>query len=286
MELLQLRYFCDAAQTENFSQTARKYHVPTSSISQTIKRLEAELGVELFSRRKNHIFLNEQGRIFYQGAKAALDKLEDTRLQLRDTQETVSGKIRILALTNRRLITKAIECFKSSYPAVSFVLSHSRSAREDAFDIIVADDSFSSEKYEQQSLLSEDICLAVHRGHRLSDTEQVLLSDLRKERFISMSMGSSLHSITGQLCRSAGFEPEIAIETDDPLYMRKYIELGLGVAFVPARSWKGEISEKIVLKDLQPALRRNTHIFLPSDRYLTKPVTLFAQVLSKAAETY
>jgi len=62
MELLQLRYFCDAAQTENFSQTAREYQVPTSNISQTIKRLESELGTELFHRRKNHIFLNEQGR--------------------------------------------------------------------------------------------------------------------------------------------------------------------------------------------------------------------------------
>lgn len=48
MELLQLKYFCDAAETENFSKTAKKYLVPTSNISQSIKRLERELGVELF----------------------------------------------------------------------------------------------------------------------------------------------------------------------------------------------------------------------------------------------
>ena len=40
MELLQLKYFCDAAKEENLSKTARKFHVPTSNISNAIKRLE------------------------------------------------------------------------------------------------------------------------------------------------------------------------------------------------------------------------------------------------------
>ena len=47
MELLQLMYFCDAAETENFSRTAKKYHVPPSDISQSIKRLELELSAEV-----------------------------------------------------------------------------------------------------------------------------------------------------------------------------------------------------------------------------------------------
>ena len=55
MELLQLKYFCDAAETENFSKTAEKYLVPTSNISQSIKRLEKELDTELFEHRANRI---------------------------------------------------------------------------------------------------------------------------------------------------------------------------------------------------------------------------------------
>ena len=55
MELLQLMYFCDAAEEENFSHTAQKYQVPPSNISQSVKRLEAELGVKLFDRSANRI---------------------------------------------------------------------------------------------------------------------------------------------------------------------------------------------------------------------------------------
>ena len=286
MELLQLTYFCDAAETENFSLTARKYRVPTSNISQTIKRLETELGTELFSRRKNQIFLNEQGRLFYQGARAALDTLQDTRLQLRDAQGAVSGEIRILALTNRRIVVQTIERFKADYPAVSFVLSHSHGARQDDFDIIIADAGFQAEHHTRQTLISEDICLAVRAGHRLAAADVVQLADLREERFITMSAGASLHTITHQLCRSAGFLPEIAIETDDPYYVRKYVEMGLGVAFIPALSWKGQLSGELVLKSLRPTVQRDTCIFLPMDRYLPRPATLFTQMLRETATTY
>ena len=77
MELLQLKYFCDAAETENFSKTAEKYLVPTSNISQSIKRLEKELDTELFEHRANRIRLNEDGRQFYSDVSKALILLEN-----------------------------------------------------------------------------------------------------------------------------------------------------------------------------------------------------------------
>ena len=64
MELLQLKYFIDASETQNFSETAKKFYVPPSAVSQSIKRLESELNVKLFSRRANKIQLNENGILF------------------------------------------------------------------------------------------------------------------------------------------------------------------------------------------------------------------------------
>ena len=55
MDLLQLKYFCDSAESQNFSQTARKYQVPPSGVSQSVKRLENELGTPLFERKNNKV---------------------------------------------------------------------------------------------------------------------------------------------------------------------------------------------------------------------------------------
>ena len=79
MEILQLKYFCDAAQTENFSVTAAKHHVPTSCVSQSVRRLEKELGCELFFRSANRISLNENGKRFYGGVQRALNALEEAK---------------------------------------------------------------------------------------------------------------------------------------------------------------------------------------------------------------
>ena len=71
MELLQLKYFKAAAELENFSAVAEKYYVPQPSISATIKKLETELGVQLFDRNGKRITLNSNGKIFYEKIASA-----------------------------------------------------------------------------------------------------------------------------------------------------------------------------------------------------------------------
>ena len=73
MELLQLRYFKDAAELENFSMVAKKNMVPQPSISKTIGKLEDELGVLLFDRQGKRIVLNDNGKFFYEKVSAALN---------------------------------------------------------------------------------------------------------------------------------------------------------------------------------------------------------------------
>ena len=75
MELLQLKYFAECARTENFSQVAKKYMVPQPSISKTIKKLETELGVNLFDRHGKQISLNTNGRYFYEKVSTALENI-------------------------------------------------------------------------------------------------------------------------------------------------------------------------------------------------------------------
>ena len=62
MEFLQLRYFYESARTQSLSKTASKYMVPASSVSASIKRLEGELGCQLFERTANRITLSESGK--------------------------------------------------------------------------------------------------------------------------------------------------------------------------------------------------------------------------------
>ncbi len=277
MELLQLKYFCDAARTQNFSRTAAKFYVPPSNISQVIKRLERELGAELFEHRANKVVLSEAGRRFYERASEALALIEEAGLEVRCDGKAV-GEIKLLILANRRTVTEAIEKFKSEHPNVSFIIRHEYDAELD-FDIIISD-SCPDSYFEHGVLVDEEILLAMSREHPLAGKNEITAEELRGERFISMPRGRSIYEITSDICKSAGFSADITIQTDDPYYVRKYVELGLGIAFFPACSWKGLFSDKVVLKKVGEYTRR-TSVFLPKKRTPRASHLIFTEYLLK-----
>jgi len=277
MELLQLSYFCDAAECENISRTAEKYNVPPSGVSQSVKRLERELGVPLFNRTANKISLNEEGRIFYEAAKRALSALEGAARRLSESESEVGGEIRLLIETNRRIVTLAIEKFKSAYPAVSFVIHHTDSGRADSYDLIVSDRERIGAR-ESVPLMSERILLAVNRSSPLAKRGSLALSELSGERFVSMGAPTRIHALTHKICREEGFTPNVVISTDDPFYVRKYVEMGMGVALVPEVSWRGLFSEDIALISVGE-YKRNINLILPPDGLATRGARLFCDCL-------
>lgn len=276
MELLQLKYFCDAANTENFSKTANKYLVPTSSISQSIKRLEKELGCELFEHYANKIVLNNSGKLFYSDVSQSLSLLERAKSRIIEEDGELQGDIHLACMSNRKKVTDAIEKFIKENPKVNFIIYHRLEADKN-IDIIISD--ICPFEYSRRVLIvDEEIRIAMNTRHPLASKENLTASDLENERFITMTQGSSLHRITVRTCTDAGFAPNIVIQTDDPFYLRKYIEIGLGIAFIPMISWGGMFSDDIVLRNIDN-IQRKTYAFLPKGRYVNRSVEAFLQML-------
>jgi len=283
MELLQLRYFCDAAESENFSHTAHKYGVPPSNISQTVHRLEEELGVSLFDRSANRITLNTFGKNFYDRIKTALETIDDAKREARDYDERQPKEIRLKVCTNRRVVTLAIEKFREKYPDVNFYLSH-KYGDDGEFDLVISDIAPLGENMTKELLVTEKILVAVKGDNPVIKGKKLDLSDLKSQRFISMPEESSLYRVTEEICSRHGFKPNIAIKSDDPYYVRRYAELGLGVVFVPSFSWQGQFSHEVELLDICDALR-DTFVFYNSQKYMSAVVREFKEMLFEVCKT-
>ena len=284
MELLQLKYFCNAAETENFSETARNYGVPTSNISQSIHRLEDELGTTLFDRCANKLFLNEQGSFLYNNVKTALMLIYDAKIKLSDNQK-ISGTIKILAETNRRIVTKAIERFQQSHSDVIFFINHTIEDSTDKYDLIVSDKILEQKNYAKHLLVVDKLLLAIKKDNPLAGEKNLSVKALENEKFITLSNKSGLYKLTNEICHCEGFTPKIVIRSDDPDCIRKYVEMGLGVAFVPSLSWKGTFSENIECKDVCN-VNRHTFAYLNTQKYISKAVLAFLDTLLDVAREY
>lgn len=284
MELLQLQYFCNAAETENFSKTARNYGVPTSNISQSIHRLEDELSTTLFDRSSNKIFLNEQGKLLYSNVKTALMLIYDAKTKLCD-QEKISGEIKILAETNRRIVTQAIERFQKNYSDVIFFINHSSEDTTDKYDLIISDKILEQKNFTKHLLVVDKLLLAMKKDNPLANNSQISVKDLENEKFITMSNTSGLYKLTNEICHAEGFTPNIVIQSDDPDYIRKYIEMGLGISFVPSLSWKGTFSENVECRQVFN-IKRYTFAYLNTQKYISKATLTFLDTLLKVAGEY
>lgn len=278
MELLQLRYFCDAAESENFSVTARKHNVPTSSVSQTIKRLEGELSAKLFIRNSNRITLSEEGRIFYEAAKKALMILRDAKDEITEVSGKLTGEIRIALRVHRRTVTEAIEKFRRDFPGVSFVITHGRES--DNYDFIITSDEAVKGGYRKCLLLKEKMRLALSEATENKGNE---LSDYHSERFVAMGAGTDFMRDMLDACAESGFMPNIVIQSDDPYYVRKYVEMGMGITMVPEVSWRGLFSDKVKLVDLGETYR-NIYLYHKTEREMSRAAKLFISYLLETFE--
>ena len=240
MELLQLRYFYESACTESITKTAVHHMVPPSSVSLSIKRLEQELGCSLFDRTGNRIRLNDQGRTLQKALETVFRTLDATVESLQ-TPRAQTGDIYLLVRSERQFLLDCISSFRRKHPDAVFHLSHDFSVENiNQFDIIIDDAAVTYEGFQSTPIVLENIRIAAAADNPLCG-RALTLWELRDQPFITLYRGSSMQRITVDCCRRAGFTPNIIIESDDPQYLRKYIELDFGLAFVPETSWKGQM---------------------------------------------
>ena len=278
MELLQLRYFCDAAKTENFSTTAKRFAVPPSAVSQSIRRLETELGARLFTRRANTVSLNATGAEFYEKAHAALSLLTEAADAVLSPER---GKINMCINVSRGRFLPVLEAFRQQYPTVELHVKHLVDPSAESFDIVIADQSAHLAGYNKTLLASEQLAIAIHKSNPLAAEENLTVSMLQNEPFVLMNEQSSMHATVLSVCADFGFRPRIALQSDDPGYLVRLVNLGMGVAIVPL-FLSSAFSEESVVRLPLAGYARDIYICTPKDKRITKHAEVLLEMLTQA----
>lgn len=248
MEMLQLRYFYESAKTESFAATAQQYMVPATSVSAAIKRLEKELGCQLFDRTANRIRLNKQGKRLRQSLDVIFSELDRCTLSLSQEQED-RREIKILVLSLRRIITDCIIRFKAMYPNIYFKTSFDYNAAElQDYDIIIDDISDKYAHYHATVLCKARIRMKIAASSPLCD-KKLTMHQLRNEPFVAMSEDGRLYSILLRACKKAGFTPNIVVKANDLQCYHQFLAAGIGIGL--GRDLQKEDRQQIRCLDVQ-----------------------------------
>ena len=118
MELRQLEYFQMASRLRNITRAAQRLRVSQPNITVAIKKLESELGVQLFDRSQKQLTLTPEGTVFLKRIEIALRNIEDAILEVNDYKQLQKGtiKIGIPPMMGAYLFPKVFSGFRHIHP--------------------------------------------------------------------------------------------------------------------------------------------------------------------------
>lgn len=243
MELLQLKYFLAVAESEHMTNTAKQLHIAQPALTQSIHRLEQELGVSLFERAGRGIRLSPAGAYVRDRVKPAMETLENVVRDVQLFQQGEQGVVRVGVHAASGVAIDGIAAYSELNPHVSFEITQDE--RERHRDVIVTTitprGSSTVENAVEKTPFSERIGIAVPASSTLGNTAS--LADFASERFIALAGSRRFREVCDTFCARRAFTPHIAFESDNPLVVKKMIGLGLGVGFWPDHSW-GDLDPK------------------------------------------
>jgi len=119
-----LRIFHAAAEAGSFTHAADKLHLSQSAISRQVSALEADINTKLFHRHARGLILTEQGELLYRTAHEVLMKLEMVKMQLTETTEKPTGRLRITTTVGlgQGWLTDKVQEFLALYPEMQVQL--------------------------------------------------------------------------------------------------------------------------------------------------------------------
>lgn len=243
MEFRQLQLFVAVAEELHFSRAAARVGMAQPPFSQQIRRLEAELGVELLARTSRRVALTPAGSHLLAEARALLAKRADVITTVQQSARGETGTLRVgFAASSAFGVLPAIVLrYRQRFPAVKLelddrgALNVGTALATGELDLAIVRAPFRHEGVTVERLLRERFVLALPASHPRARQKAVALASLASEPFVLFPRNSApgLHDTVTSMCVAAGFSPRIVQEATSWTSVIGMVEAGLGLTIAP-----------------------------------------------------
>src|SRR5918997_54191 len=267
-----LRRFVVLAEELHFGRAAQRLHVTQPALSQQVKRLEEQLGVELFARTRASVALTEAGEAILEPARAAVAAAADAEIVAAELAGAGRGRLRIgISPGTHELAQRLLADLRGRRPRLTL------EAKQDNSGVLCADVAagrldlaIAFEPEQLQGTLCEEITrepavVAVAAVHPLAGRDKVALAELAGERFavVDETGGRGFNRAVVERCRAAGFEPALDGDPHGPMAWETAVRTR-GAVGLTTRTSAVSTAREIVLIDLDPRLEFAIQLVTPA----------------------
>lgn len=249
MDISQLEVLLAVAQEHGFSRAASKLYRTQPAISQSIRRLEDELGEVLFDRSSKDGTLTTAGELLVEYAQQMLNIRYEALGAVKELKDLNRGKVTIAANEYTVMyLLPLVTRFHRSYPKIKVEIKRSLASRISS-EIIgrtveLGIVSFHPNKAMLRTVpvIKDDIALIVSPGHDLAKRKTISVRELGGESFIGHIVSSPYREKVESVFKKARTDLNISIELPTLEAIKRLVERGVGVALVPRLCVETEVA--------------------------------------------
>jgi len=300
MDLRHLRYFVAVAEERHFGRAAARLHMAQPPLSQQIRQLETELGVELFHRTTRRVDLTDAGRAYLLRATAILADVDDAAHEARRVAAGAVGHLTIgcvgsatyslLPALSRRLCAE-LPGVDFSFRGEMLAPDQIEALRTRAIDVALLRPPVADASLTTTILRHDRLVVAVPHDHPLAHTTHMRPTDLDGADLIvySADRRSVMYGVVLRLFRDAGIEPRIRHEVGETSTLITLVAGGLGVAVVPEPATALALDGVTYRPLTRPAASIDLAVAYRADRtepHLTRTINVIKQIAASAPASW
>jgi DNA-binding transcriptional LysR family regulator len=296
MELRHLRYFVCVAEEMHFGRAAERLGISQPPLSQQIRALEEEIGVQLFERTSRRVALTESGRMFLPEARQVLAQVERAAQVARLTQRGELGRLGLGFTASAPFVPRVAQAlyeFRQSHPQVELTLQELTRDEQIAgithgkLDIGIVR-SFDAPPLPidmtLECLLEEEMLLALRKDHPLAQrNKDPAIADLASVPLVlyGAANGVGFNEHFFALCKDTGFEPSIALEVSSFATLLGLVAAGFGATILSQSLGRLQV-ENVILRPLSTPV--TSRLWMLHKRDLSPTAQAFRRTIAQVAE--
>jgi len=292
MDLSQLEVFLSVAREGRFSRAAEKLYRTQSAVSQTIRKLEEELGEPLFDRSSREGVLTDAGRTLKEYAEKLLNLRNDAQEALAELRELQKGKLAIAANEFTALyLLRVLAEFRRLHPMIKITVLRSLGSR-------IPDDllrhtvemgvlTYDPEETRLRSIVVylDELTFVVPPTHPLASEKQVSIRQLGTEVFVAHIVSSPYREKVIEVFRRHKTPLHMDVELPTLQAITRFVAMGNGVALVPQIAVESELARgelvSIAVRELR--VHRKLRLVYRREGSLSHAARAFLQVAEAVA---
>ena len=281
MNLDSIRLYCDVITEKSFSRGAKMNRVSQSAATQSIHRIEKELGVQLVDRSKRPFVLTPEGEICYESFREILELYDSAVAQVRSLRMEVSGTVRVGAIYSVGLheMSLRMQEFMRQHSKATIQLEYLRPDKvydevlNSQLDLGIVSYPEASREIAVIPLRDEEMTLVCFPDHPLAKEKEITIDRIADEPFVAFSRDLPIRKEMDRYLRKHGVMMPVAMEFDNIETIKQAVQIGSGISILPEptvrreREFKSMVGVPIIgwsLKRPIGIIHRQRKIFTPT----------------------